>query len=91
MTVTNPAPTPQPDDTASHGLTVEQVPRERYAHTGPRIPTGTEPCGNGTASAVTDVRRIPLGRVKTDSPTLRRIVPAPDGNRVPVAAFNASL
>lgn len=43
------------------------------------------------ATAITDLRNVPLNRVPTDRSALRRIVPADDTTRVPVAAFNASL
>lgn len=43
-------------------------------------------------TTVTDVRAIPLTRVTAaTADSLKRIVPPKDSNRVPVAAFNASL
>jgi FXSXX-COOH protein len=44
------------------------------------------------ASAVADVRHVPLNQLTASTAdALRRIVPPEDTARVPVAAFNASL
>lgn len=89
------------DDTTNHGMTVEQVPRERYAHPGPRIPASTETCHDAVlTSDLRDLRGIPLAQVaaaaqagdKALDETLRRIAPG-DGSRVLLvaASFNSAI
>ena len=45
-----------------------------------------------TATAVADVRRVPLTElIGTTGDSPRRIVPPPAASRVPVAAFNSAI
>lgn len=51
----------------------------------------TEPVLPGVATRVSDVRHVSLADLAQDQSGLDRVVPAPDGVKIPTATFDASL